>query len=156
MLKAKLDSVRKNKKGFFLVELIIVIAIMVALIAVMAPAFVKYVQKSRDAAIATAAEDYEKAVQTYIGDPDTDMSKITASQTILVYVDSTTNKLKVVHSNTNIESALNTLAGADTTKKMGSTTAAYKIIITKDASNNDVSVKMQKGTQNAGTFTADA
>ena len=57
MLKAKLDSVRKNKKGFSLVELIIVIAIMVALVAMLAPQFVKYVQKSRDAVVSSAAED---------------------------------------------------------------------------------------------------
>ena len=57
MLKAKLDSVRKNKKGFSLVELIIVIAIMVALIAVMAPQFVRYVQQSREATLQQAAED---------------------------------------------------------------------------------------------------
>lgn len=57
MLKAKLDSVRKNKKGFSLVELIIVIAIMVALIAVMAPQFVRYVQQSREATLQQAAEE---------------------------------------------------------------------------------------------------
>lgn len=46
---------RKNK-GFSLVELIIVIAIMVALIAVMAPSYVKYLQKARDTVITDAAE----------------------------------------------------------------------------------------------------
>ncbi|MCR5151492.1 MAG: type II secretion system GspH family protein [Clostridiales bacterium] len=70
MLKAKLDQVRKNKKGFSLVELIIVIAIMVALIAVLAPAYIKYVQKSRDSALATAAEDIATAMKTYVADPD--------------------------------------------------------------------------------------
>ncbi len=57
-------SKKKNKKGFSLVELIIVIAIMVALITVMAPSFVKYVQKARDAVIQDAAEqciDFVKA-----------------------------------------------------------------------------------------------
>ena len=46
-----------NNKGFSLVELIIVIAIMVALVAMLAPQFVKYVSKSRDAVITRAAED---------------------------------------------------------------------------------------------------
>lgn len=46
-----------NSKGFSLIELIIVIAIMVALIAVMAPNFVKYIQKSHDAVVTAAAED---------------------------------------------------------------------------------------------------
>ena len=71
MLKAKLDSIRKNKKGFSLVELIIVIAIMVALIAVLAPSYVKYVQKSRDSAVSTAAEDFVTAFKTLLADPDT-------------------------------------------------------------------------------------
>ena len=48
---------KNGKKGFSLVELIIVIAIMVALVAVMAPNFVKYVEKARNAAILYAAED---------------------------------------------------------------------------------------------------
>lgn len=46
-----------NNKGFSLIELIIVIAIMVALIAVMAPNFVKYISKSHDAVVTAAAED---------------------------------------------------------------------------------------------------
>lgn len=45
-----------NKKGFSLVELIIVIAIMVALVAVMAPSFVKYVKSSREATLTNAVE----------------------------------------------------------------------------------------------------
>ena len=47
----------ENNRGFSLVELIIVIAIMVALVAMLAPQFVKYVQKSRDAIVKSAAED---------------------------------------------------------------------------------------------------
>ena len=54
---ANLRKSSKNNKGFSLVELIIVIAIMVALVAMLAPQFTKYVQKSRDAVITTAAED---------------------------------------------------------------------------------------------------
>ncbi len=53
----KINSLRKHNKGFSLVELIIVMAIMVALIAVLAPQFIKYVQRSRDATVETAAED---------------------------------------------------------------------------------------------------
>lgn len=64
MLKAKLDSVRKNKKGFSLVELIIVMAIMVALIAVLAPQFVKYVQRARDSSVSDAAENVYEMVKS--------------------------------------------------------------------------------------------
>lgn len=60
MLISKLCTLRENKKeshGFSLVELIIVIAIMVALVAMLAPQFVKYVQKARDAVVTQAAQD---------------------------------------------------------------------------------------------------
>ena len=86
MLKAKLDSVRKNKKGFSLVELIIVIAIMVALIAVMAPNFVKYVQKSRDTALQTAAEDFLSSVKVAYGDPDSSYKLPDASNTFKILI----------------------------------------------------------------------
>ena len=58
---------RRNKKGFSLVELIIVIAIMVALIAVMAPNFVKYVKTSHDAVVKAAAEDCLTYIKTEMG-----------------------------------------------------------------------------------------
>ena len=60
-------KIRNNKRGFSLVELIIVIAIMVALIAVMAPNFVKYVQKSHDAVMTAAAEDILAFTKTEFG-----------------------------------------------------------------------------------------
>ena len=59
---------RARKAGFSLVELIIVIAIMVALIAVMAPAYVKYVQKSHDAVLQAAAESVLQFVKAEMGD----------------------------------------------------------------------------------------
>ena len=62
-----LRKIRNNKRGFSLVELIIVIAIMVALIAVMAPNFVKYVQKSHDAVMTAAAEDILAFTKTEFG-----------------------------------------------------------------------------------------
>ena len=59
-MKKFFTNLRKNStenKGFSLVELIIVIAIMVALVAMLAPQFVKYVSRSRDAVVTRAAED---------------------------------------------------------------------------------------------------
>ena len=42
-----LNKKQKNNKGFSLVELIVVIAIMVVLVAVLAPVFSKYIESSR-------------------------------------------------------------------------------------------------------------
>ena len=51
---------RKNNKGFSLVELIVVVAIMAVLVGVLAPAYLRYVEKSRiqkdDSAIAEIVE----------------------------------------------------------------------------------------------------
>ena len=147
MLKAKLDSVRKNKKGFSLVELIIVIAIMVALIAVMAPSFVKYVQKSRDAAFQTACEDYFTALKTYYGDPDTDVNTLSEGTVKFKIEDSKLN-ISYVTINSALQAKLTTVSGIDTAKKMGSTTNQCKITIGKDGTGN-YTFKMEYGTNAA-------
>jgi prepilin-type N-terminal cleavage/methylation domain-containing protein len=55
-----------NNKGFSLVELIIVIAIMVALVAVMGPQYIKYVSSSRDAVVTQAAQDVLSVVKAEV------------------------------------------------------------------------------------------
>lgn len=137
MLKAKLDSVRKNKKGFSLVELIIVIAIMVALIAVMAPSFVKYVQKSRDSALATAAESMYTAVQTYYGDPDVAPQGVGS---IIVKTSTETAPIVIVQGsgddklNDSDFGEIKNLAGVDLSKNMGVSNDVYTIKIESDGS----------------------
>lgn len=53
---------KKNNKGFSLVELIVVIAIMIVLVAVLAPVFTKYVEQSRRATDVTNANAIAEAV----------------------------------------------------------------------------------------------
>lgn len=149
MLKAKLDSVRKNKKGFSLVELIIVIAIMVALIAVMAPSFIKYVKKSRDAAMETAAEDFVSAIKTEFADPESDWAR--PSSDVKLKLAQNTNSQAVI----TIESgslkttgdaavdanAIMAKAGLDSTKKMGASKLYFNITIT---SNGNVTLEKKE------------
>ena len=59
-----------NNKGFSLVELIIVIAIMEILIAVLAPQYLKYVEKSRVSSDQTTIVEYINAMQVIAADPD--------------------------------------------------------------------------------------
>ncbi len=76
---------RKANKGFSLVELIIVMAIMVALVAVLAPQYIRYLQRSRDSVVANAAEDVMTALKTDLIDPEGELrvaSGATATVTI--------------------------------------------------------------------------
>ena len=58
-----------TNKGFSLVELIIVIAIMAVLVGVLAPQFLKYVERSRKSTDVQNVASIVTALQTYAADP---------------------------------------------------------------------------------------
>ena len=77
-----------TNKGFSLVELIIVIAIMAVLVGVLAPQFLKYVERSRKSTDVQNVASIVTALQTYAADPMvetanqlTDGGKITLTTT---------------------------------------------------------------------------
>lgn len=68
---------KMNNKGFSLVELIIVVAIMAVLIGVLAPAYLQYVEKSKKTTDCTAIGDIMNAIETIAADPAITWSDIT-------------------------------------------------------------------------------
>ena len=61
---------KTNNKGFSLVELIIVIAIMAILAGAIAPALIKYIDKSRKSNDVSSAKTIKTAVETALGNED--------------------------------------------------------------------------------------
>lgn len=73
----------KNNKGFSLVELIIVIAIMAILVGVMAPQLIKYIEKSNVSADTQLAGTIQTACTTAMMDPE-----VLANSTASTYINS--------------------------------------------------------------------
>lgn len=73
----------RNNKGFSLVELIIVIAIMAILVGVMAPQLIKYIEKSNVSADTQVCDSIHSAVLTSMMDPEVVTATDSATQTKL-------------------------------------------------------------------------
>ena len=74
----------KKNQGFSLVELIVVIAIMAVLVGVLAPAYLRYVEKSRKSTDVSSISDIMAAAEKVAIDPQFDLaagSKFTLSGT---------------------------------------------------------------------------
>ena len=68
---------KMNDKGFSLVELIIVIAIMAVLVVVLAPQYLKYVERSRNSTDLQNATEVVTACQIYAADPESQTRHLT-------------------------------------------------------------------------------
>ena len=107
-----MNTKTKDNKGFSLVELIIVIAIMAVLVGVLAPAYLRYVEKSRKSADVQAVDAVMRAMEA------------AAIDTSLNVTDGTYMKVQLV--NNRLSAATDFIYSADVDAKVG--TELWQII----------------------------
>ena len=90
-----MKKMKKNDKGFSLVELIIVIAIMAVLVGVLAPQFIKYVEQSRRGTDIQNAAQIQTAILADMAD-----GKITASDTGCAFENAGASGSKIIAATT--------------------------------------------------------
>lgn len=129
---------RKNNKGFSLVELIIVIAIMVILAGILIPQFVKYISSSKVSADIQQAENIYNAVAAQYAD---DGSKTTGK-----VVDTTGDLIKI---DATVAGSLN-IGNSAPVSKVDSTLSFYYSC----DSDGNVAVYLSDASRTAGAYAA--
>lgn len=121
---------KMNDKGFSLVELIIVIAIMAVLVVVLAPQYLKYVERSRNSTDMQNVTTLVTACQVYAADPD--VASTAAFKTGKFFITVLPNGASVEEGDNKaaVDAALAAAAikPADVKCKSKSTWASYKIV----------------------------
>ncbi len=143
---------KMNDKGFSLVELIIVIAIMAVLVVVLAPQYLKYVEKSRNSTDISNATAIVTALQVYAADPDANPA-FEGGETCTVKISANGSTSSVTSTSGAAEKALTDAAIiiADQHCKSKSKWTDYTITGTVDATTGAISFKYTSTHTGAGS-----
>lgn len=100
-----LNKKKNDNKGFSLVELIIVVAIMAILVGLLAPQYLKYVEKSRKSADASNLDEMVRAIQIYAADAEVTLP----ADTYTITINATSTSVKATNNDNtqNAKDALN-------------------------------------------------
>ena len=136
-----MEKKRMNDKGFSLVELIIVIAIMAILIAVLAPQYLKFVERSRRSADRDTVDQIIRAVQIDAADPESTTTSwngtvtlTTTSTSVASPGNCSTTDLATLLTNTGIDRIV--LKSKQWKNSTGATVSTIYINFTMDANGN--------------------
>ncbi len=143
---------KMNNKGFSLVELIIVIAIMAILIVVLAPQYLRYVERSRNSTDMQNVTQLTEAIQIYAADPQATPAITTASNNATITITATGGAIVDGDTNGPINEALDQTGLQVGTIRCSSRTAwaSYRIIVHVEADGN-VSFEYESYPNNDGT-----
>ena len=138
----------KNNKGFSLVELIIVIAIMAVLVGVLAPTYLQYVEKSKKSNDVSTVDSIVNAIEIGAIDPEV-MTDTTTELTFTITNSSFT--LAPTSANSKWSKAVEDAVGTDIKLKStnwDSAAANNKVVIkaTRDVATGKVIFKYETGT----------
>lgn len=148
---------KMNNKGFSLVELIIVIAIMAILAGAIAPALIRYIDKSRKSNDVSAAKTIKTAVETAMTNETTYEELTTASGGTITDLDGNTIQYAGMIVVTPGTATAGTGTGVSVTGASISTTSAADAAteIGKNIGENTPKIKFKKDADGAGNIPSD-
>ncbi len=131
---------KTNNKGFSLVELIIVIAIMAILAGAIAPALIKYIDKSRKSNDVSSAKTIKTAIETALGNESV-YELLTTGTDDYCYIDITPGE-KTTSTTTGAQSCINIRNAS--TEDINGKSANDLLVIAKDSIGSNIGEKTPK------------